>query len=86
MDPSHPLIQRSQSILKESMNSDVKIGKWDFSTDGVFTAGKADILTFGYGPGNEIQAHRPNEHLPIEQLVAAAKGYAALALKLVNPD
>ena len=86
MDPSHPLIQRSKSILTETMNSPVNIGKWDFSTDGVFTAGKADILTFGYGPGNEVQAHRPNEHLPIEQLVAAAKGYAALALKLVSLD
>ncbi len=86
MDPSHPLIQRSKSILTETMNSTVNIGKWDFSTDGVFTAGMADILTFGYGPGNELQAHRPNEHLPIEQLVAAAKGYATLALKLVSLD
>jgi len=82
MDPSHPLIQKTKETLKAVMNSEVKIGKWDFSTDGVYTAGTAEILTIGYGPGDETQAHRPDEHLPIEQLVAAAKGYAALALSL----
>ena len=64
------------------MNSEVQIGRWDFSTDGIFTAGTAEIFTIGYGPGDETQAHSPDEHLPIEQLVMAAKGYAALALNL----
>lgn len=82
MDPSHPLIIKSKEILETLMNSEIQIGRWDFSTDGVFTAGTANIFTIGYGPGDEAQAHSPDEHLSIEQLVQAAKGYAALALKL----
>ncbi len=82
MDHSDPLIQKLKTILEAMMNSEVKIQKWDFSTDGVYTAGKAKIPTIGYGPGDETQAHSPNEHLFIDQLITATKGYAALALNL----
>ncbi len=82
MDHSDPLIQKIKTILEAVMKSEVKIQKWDFSTDGVYTAGKAKIPTIGYGPGDETQAHSPDEHLFIEQLVTATKGYAALALNL----
>jgi len=82
MDPYHPLVIKSKETLETLMDSKVQIGRWDFSTDGVFTAGTANIFTIGYGPGDETQAHSPDEHLPIEQLVQATKGYAALAMNL----
>ncbi|MFQ5819570.1 MAG: YgeY family selenium metabolism-linked hydrolase [Candidatus Heimdallarchaeota archaeon] len=82
MAHSDPFIQKTKTILEAMMNSEVKIQKWDFSTDGVYTAGMAKIPTIGYGPGDETQAHSPDEHLFIDQLVTATKGYAALALNL----
>lgn len=82
MAHSNPFIQKTKTILEAMMNSEVKIQKWDFSTDGVYTAGMAKIPTIGYGPGDETQAHSPDEHLFIDQLVTATKGYAALAINL----
>jgi len=48
------------------------------------TAGIANIPTIGFGPGEEEQAHTPNDHLAIDQLIKSAKGYSALALKLLK--
>jgi len=83
-DPSTPLIQKAKTTLERAIGKETKIIKWLFSTDGVYTAGVANIPTIGFGPGNEEQAHTPNEHLDIDQLVKSAKGYAALALGLLS--
>ena len=39
-----------------------------------------------FGPGDMAQAHRPNEHFPLEELYEAAKIYAELAVNffLIN--
>jgi len=74
---SHPLICRVQSELKRCgvpANSIV----WEFSTDGVFCAGEAGILTFGFGPGDPKLAHQPNEHIEVEQLKYAVKGFISI--------
>lgn len=52
---------------------------WNFSTDGAYTAGIRNIPTVGFGPGDESLAHRPDEHVPVGELVRAATGYAAIA-------
>lgn len=54
------------------------VDKWTFSTNGVATAGMLGIPTLGLGPGNEVFAHAPNEHCPVEHLSGAAAFYAAL--------
>ena len=53
-------------------------GKWDFSTNGNYWAGKLDIPCIGFGPGNEIYAHAVNEHVPLADVVEATKFYALL--------
>ena len=53
-------------------------GKWDFSTNGNYWAGKLGIPCIGFGPGNEIYAHAVNEHVPLADVVAATKFYALL--------
>lgn len=53
-----------------------KIDKWTFSTNGVAIMGMHDIPCIGFGPGNEEQAHAPNEWTPVEHLVKAAAFYA----------
>lgn len=60
------------------------IGKWTFSTNGVAIAGMHGIPCIGLGPGNEIQAHAPNESCPVEHLSKAAAFYAGLVSILNN--
>ncbi len=41
--------------------------------------GRHGIPTIGFGPGREEMAHRPDERLPVGQLLAARDFYSALA-------
>lgn len=40
----------------------------------------------GFGPGNEELAHRVDEYIEVEQLEAAARGYAAIAEQLTGME
>jgi putative selenium metabolism hydrolase len=53
-------------------------GKWDFSTNGCYWAGKAGIPSIGYGPGNEIHAHSVLDQVPLDDVVRATEWYALL--------
>ncbi len=55
-----------------------------FCTNGSGTAGKLDIPTVGFGPGEEALAHRVDEYIEIDELVAAARGYAGMTLTLLG--
>ncbi len=52
--------------------------KWTFSTNGVSIMGRNGIPVIGFGPGDEAQAHAPNEKTWKQDLVACAAVYAAL--------
>ena len=43
------------------MYGEPRIDKWTFSTNGVAIAGRHGIPVIGVGPGQEVQAHAPNE-------------------------
>src|SRR3989339_555886 len=58
-----------------------KIGHWVFSTNGIATMGMHKIPTIGFGPGDEKQAHSPNENIPAQDLVEAMKFYVAFTLE-----
>lgn len=59
-----------------------KIDKWTFSTNGVTINGYHKVPIIGFGPGNEVLAHAPNEKIPISDLVAASAFYAAFAYEI----
>jgi putative selenium metabolism hydrolase len=59
-----------------------KIDKWTFSTNGVATAGMFGIPTMGLGPGDEEQAHAPNEITRVDDLSKAAAFYAGFVYQL----
>lgn len=54
------------------------VGKWAFSTNGVSICGTHGIPAIGFGPGDEVFAHAPNERVPVEDLVKASAFYALL--------
>ncbi|MFP3897436.1 MAG: YgeY family selenium metabolism-linked hydrolase [Anaerolineales bacterium] len=59
-------------------------GKWNFSTDGVYSAGTAGIPTVGFGPGEEAHAHTVDDQVRLDDLKAAAQVYAQLAARMLR--
>jgi acetylornithine deacetylase/succinyl-diaminopimelate desuccinylase-like protein len=53
------------------------VDKWTFSTNGVTINGHYGIPVIGFGPGDEVMAHAPNEKVPIQDLVISSAFYAA---------
>jgi len=80
---SSGLIRSCISATERELGYRPKVGRWDFSTDGVYTAGVAGIPTAGFGPGEEKHAHTSEEQVRITQLVDAARVYARLAADLL---
>lgn len=56
------------------------IDKWTFSTNGVSIMGRFGIKCIGFGPGDEKEAHAPNEKTRKEDLVICAALYAVMPL------
>jgi len=79
LEESHPVIQKGIETYKSLFNSEPVVDKWTFSTNGVTINGYYGIPVIGFGPGNEVLAHAPNEKVPIDDLVKASTFYAAYA-------
>jgi putative selenium metabolism hydrolase len=58
------------------------VDKWTFSTNCVAICGRHKIPCIGFGPGDEAQAHAPNEMNRIDDLEKASAFYAALPYSL----
>ena len=58
------------------------VDKWTFSTNAVAVAGRHGIPCIGFGPGDEAQAHAPNEINRVDDLEKCAAFYAALPWSL----
>ncbi|TAH49366.1 MAG: YgeY family selenium metabolism-linked hydrolase [Chloroflexota bacterium] len=78
LDEAHPLVQAGQSAIQELWNETRPTGKWAFSTNGTYWAGKAGIPSIGFGPGDEIYAHSTLDQNKLDDVVAATEFYALL--------
>lgn len=79
MPENHPLIQAGELAFQKLFGKKPRVDKWTFSTNGVTINGIYGIPTIGFGPGNEVMAHAPDEKVAIDDLVASSAFYAALA-------
>jgi putative selenium metabolism hydrolase len=84
MPEDHPLIQTATRAVRAQLKRRPQISRWDFSTEGVYTAGVAGIPTIGFGPGDPRCAHTADEHVRLEDVYAAAGVYARLAVALLG--
>ncbi len=75
----HPVIRTGVEAFTRLFDKAPVVDKWTFSTNGVTINGIYGIPVLGFGPGNEVMAHAPNEKTPISDLVAASAFYAAFA-------
>jgi putative selenium metabolism hydrolase len=81
---NHVLVQATAHAVRKVTGERPPIGKWDFSTDGVYTMGVAGIPTVGLGPGEETQAHTADECIRLADCYTAAQIYAQLAVELLG--
>ncbi len=84
MPEDHPVVQTGVSAYEKLFAAKPVVDKWTFSTNGVVINGVYGIPTIGFGPGNEVMAHAPNEKVPVDHLVKAAAFYAAYAYEFAN--
>jgi putative selenium metabolism hydrolase len=84
IEESAPIVQVGVDSFKELFGKDPIVDKWTFSTNGIAINGIHGIPIIGFGPGNEVLAHAPNEKVPIDHLVAASAFYAVFAHKIVS--
>jgi putative selenium metabolism hydrolase len=78
----HPYVVTGVDVFKELFGKEPKVDKWTFSTNAVTIQGYYDIPVIGFGPGNEVLAHAPNEKVPVDHLVKAAAFYALYPYKI----
>ena len=81
LEENHSLVQKGVEAYKDLFNKEPKVDKWTFSTNGVTIRGYYDIPVIGFGPGNEVLAHAPNEKVPIDHLVKATAFYTNFVAK-----
>jgi putative selenium metabolism hydrolase len=75
----HPAVHTGVQAFEKLFAKSPLVDKWTFSTNGVTINGIYGIPVIGFGPGNEVMAHAPNEKTPVSDLVAASAFYAAFA-------
>ena len=80
MAPDHPLVMATVVAHERAVGSAPEVHGWMAVHDGTFL-NAAGIPTICYGPGDIRLAHAANESVSVDELVLAAKTYAALAIE-----
>ncbi len=82
IDESHPLVQAGIAAHLALFGKRPEVDKWTFSTNCVAICGRHRIPCIGFGPGDEKEAHAPNEKNRIDDLVVCSSFYALLPYML----
>jgi putative selenium metabolism hydrolase len=82
LELGHPAVASAENIFRSLFGQEPRVGKWTFSTNAIAITGIHGIPCIGFGPGDEVMAHAPDEKTPIDDLVKAAAFYALYALRM----
>ena len=82
--PQESVIKLLQESAKYVLGRSPKISVYIFGTDATYLASIANIPCFGFGPGDEANAHSVNDHIKIDDLVAASKVYAMFIMDILS--
>ena len=74
----HPLVQAGLEAVQMLWGGAPKTGKLNFSTNGTYWMGKANIPTIIFAAGDETAAHGVLDQVPLADLVRATEFYALL--------
>ncbi|NVN96334.1 MAG: YgeY family selenium metabolism-linked hydrolase [Bacteroidetes bacterium] len=75
----HKAVTTGEEAFIKLFDKKPLVDKWTFSTNGIALNGMYGVPTIGFGPGNEVLAHAPNEKVPVNDLVTASAFYAMYA-------
>ncbi len=78
LEANHVLVQAGLEACRLIGLPDHDPGKWDFSTNGTYWAGRAGIPTIGFSPGDEKTAHTVRDSVSLEDVVKSTEFYAVL--------
>lgn len=84
MDEKDPFVRRVSDTLIPVLGHRPKLGRWAFSTAGVYTMGYAGVPTIGFAPGDERKAHTIADQVSVRDCSLAATGYEAIAAALLG--
>lgn len=84
LDEDHQLVTAGQDVRRLIGLPEAPSGKWNFSTNGIYWAGKANIPSIGFGPGDEETAHTVRDSVSLDDVVKAAEFYAILPYMLAK--
>ncbi|QRN82818.1 YgeY family selenium metabolism-linked hydrolase [Chloroflexota bacterium] len=76
---NHPLVEAGVHARELIGLPESKVGKWDFSTNGIYWNGKAGIPSIGFGPGDEETAHTDLDSVNLNDVVKATEFYAVIS-------
>lgn len=82
LEEEHPLLRAGQAAYEALWGESTHVGKWDFSTNGIYWAGKAGVPSIGFAPGDEIHAHTVLDQVPLDDVVRSTAWYALLPVTL----
>jgi len=82
ISPDNVLTKACIKSFKTLFEREPHLIKWDFCTNGVATAGRLNIPTIGFGPGDSKKAHTADECCEISQIEAAVIFYSLLPIYL----
>ena len=83
LEEDHPAVVAGVRAAQQALDAPPRVGKWGFSTNGIATCGMFGVPTIGFGPGDEIYAHGPEDQCPVEHLTRAARFYATFPAAFV---
>ncbi len=83
LDEREPAIAAAVATARDAVGATPRVSRWNFSTNGVASCGMFGVPTVGFGPGDEIWAHTPDDQVPIAHLAAATRFYALFAQRFV---
>jgi putative selenium metabolism hydrolase len=78
LDEDHTLVRAGQLAREQIGLPSAPSGRWNFSTNGIYWAGKAGIPSIGFGPGDEETAHTVNDSVSLDDMVKATEFYGIL--------
>lgn len=84
IEENHPLVESGQLVRELIGLPYTAASKWQFSTNGIYWAGKAGIPSIGFGPGDEVTAHTVNDSVSLTDMVKATEFYALLPAVLAG--
>lgn len=82
-DEKDEFVQKAFQGL-QAMGLKPTITEYSFCTNGSHYAGEKGIKTIGFGPSRENLAHTIDEHIEIEQLLNATRGYYGIIKALLD--